>query len=101
MANAVNLAAAHNFGSVVGRNLGTINNIFNASPTHPANQCIEALDVTDAMLDRASITCPVEGPVTGLSSTFLIKNGFRAHQSHSASSEDQEKERLRLQYMCP
>jgi hypothetical protein len=28
---------------------------------HPANQCIEALDVTDVMMDRASITCPVEG----------------------------------------
>jgi hypothetical protein len=61
MANAVNLAAARNSGSVVGQNLGTINNIFNASPIHPANQCIEALDVTDAMTDRASITCPVEG----------------------------------------
>jgi hypothetical protein len=61
MANAVNLAAAHNSGSVVGQNLGTINSIFNASPTCPASQCIEALDVTDAMADRASITCPVEG----------------------------------------
>jgi hypothetical protein len=61
MANIANLVAAHNSGSVIGQNLGTVNNHFNSSSTNLVKQCIKALFVTDATADRASVTSPVEG----------------------------------------